>query len=119
MADIQVFDVTDGAYDDAAVNAIAGATSGTIPWDANKMRHAAMRVSNGGGQAATVTIKAGATPGVHGALGDATFAVANGHVQYIPLGDSARFLNLADKDVDYEMSTTGTTASVLMEVATI
>lgn len=119
MADIQIFDCTDMAADDAAATTIAGATSGTIPYDANKMRHAAMRVNNGGGQAATVTLAYGATGGVRAPLGNATYTVASAHVQYIPLWDSARFLNLADADIDYTMATTGTTASVLMEVVTL
>lgn len=119
MADIQIFDVTDGLYDDDAVATIAGATSGTIPFDGNSMRHSALRVNNGGGQTATVTLAYGATGGVRSALGNQAFTVANGHVQYIPLWDSARFVNLPDKDIDYTMATTGTTASVLMEVVTI
>ena len=120
MADIKIFDVTDGAYDDAAATTIAGATAFTIPFDANKMKHAALRVNNGGGQAVTVTVSAGSTAGVRGGLGNAEYTIANAHVQYIPLSsDSARFLNLADDDIDIAMATTGTTASVLMEVITI
>ena len=46
MADIKVFDVTDGLYDDDAASATAGAVAFTIPFDANSMRHAALRVSN-------------------------------------------------------------------------
>lgn len=119
MADIKIFDVTDGLYDSAAASTIAGAASGTIPFDANSMRHAALRVSNGGGQAATVTLTAGTTSGVRGAIGNLAVSVASADVVYIPLWDTARFLNIPDKDIDYTMATTGTTASVLMEVVTI
>lgn len=119
MADIKVFDVTDGLYDDAAASGIAGAVAFTIPYDANNMRHAALRVENGGGQTATVTIAAGATGGVRSSLGTYTATIASAHVQYIPLWDTARFLNMADDDIDIAMATTGTTASVLMEVVTI
>lgn len=119
MADIQIYDVTDGLYDSALTSTIAGAATGTIPYDANKMRHAAFRISNGGGQTATVTFSAGATGGVRSSLGTYTRVVENGYTEYLPLWDTARFLNLADSDIDYAMSTTGTTASVLMEVVTI
>lgn len=120
MADIgKVFDVTDGLYDDDAATAIAGVTAFTIPFDGNSMRHSALRVSNGGGQTVVVTLAKGATGGVRAALGDGTYTIANAHVQYIPLVDSARFVNLPDKDIDCTMATTGTTASVLMEVVTI
>lgn len=120
MADIQIFDITDGAYDDDAATTIAGATSFTIPVDGNKMKHYALRVNNGGGQTATITVSAGATGGVRSALGDGTYTVANAHVQYIPLSDdSSRWINMPDMDIDIAMSTTGTTASVLMEVITM
>ena len=119
MADIQIFDVTDGLYDSDLTSAIAGATSGTIPFDGNSMRHSAMRVSNGGGQVVTLTLAYGATGGVRSGLGNQAFTIANGYTEYIPLWDSARFINIPDKDIDYTMVTTGTTASVLMEVVTI
>lgn len=102
MADVTNFDLTGSGHDTVTTSAIVAATgTATIPYDSSK--RALLYVKNADAAAtAYITFKAGG--GIRGALGDYIVQCAKGSEVMIDLNDTARYLNLADKDIHLELN---------------
>lgn len=100
MADVAKFDLTKGkasAVLTTATGIVAAAPAMTIDYTGSK--RVLLYVKNADA-AADAYVKFTAGGGIRSSLGDLTIKVEDGKEAVIDLSDTARLLNLADKDID-------------------